>query len=466
MWPRIFRALPAFCAFLFHMGAICGQSDVPKCALDSTPFIQNPRWHYPGEPVIDWLPTPLLDSLIQADFDQFRILAESPRQPRRLVWIECLKSPGGKQALFAPHDLRFISYDPLNRTNHSKSTVTGHTYRTTPFWYEEELHFQNGWTNWIKHAQRLYHSQVTHQIEIKRTVPAPDGVNTALVMAIEEASYFILLNGGNLEDQSGPVEVYSLPHDSEEWTFEGALNSDIAQLRFGSGATVLRDYVAFPTEDKTIVVNKENLAYAAVLSPTLQKVRNSKKVEGRKIANPWRGTRANTMIWGTTTGVIEEDIEKLVEGAEWKPLIVPAPEIAPPTFDLMQRENKGWLAAIALGMLSLFLGFSLLGQSRSQRQKMAPIVIPDGEGQAPLSAMVVQLLGQRGRLLSAAQFDAIVGLDQVHSPETRRSRRARIIQVANTETTARFGHPLVVRTKSETDKRIVLYRIQDLGNLD
>ena len=69
-------------------------------------------------------------------------------------------------------------------------------------------------------------------------------------------------------------------------------------------------------------------------------------------------------------------------------------------------------------------------------------------------------------MLNADQFDTIIGLDQIPSPETRRSRRARIIQVTNAETTARFGHPLVVRTKSESDKRIVLYRIQDFGALD
>lgn len=171
------------------------------------------------------------------------------------------------------------------------------------------------------------------------------------------------------------------------------------------------------------------------------------------------------MVFKTQGGTLEENIAQRVEGADWKPLIVPAPKEPTALFTQGNPEYWGWSVAIALCGLSLFLVFTLIWTLRSRRSDSAAIVLPKGEDQAPLSPMVITLLAQRGRLLNADQFDAIVGLGDVASPETRRSRRARIIQVANAETTARFGHPLVQRSKSDTDKRVVLYRIQDFSTL-
>ena len=50
-------------------------------------------------------------------------------------------------------------------------------------------------------------------------------------------------------------------------------------------------------------------------------------------------------------------------------------------------------------------------------------------------------------------------MDQVESPETRRSRRSRFIQLVNAEAQARFGRDLVVRVRSKEDKRIMLYHV-------
>ena len=47
----------------------------------------------------------------------------------------------------------------------------------------------------------------------------------------------------------------------------------------------------------------------------------------------------------------------------------------------------------------------------------------------------------------------------MESPETRRSRRSRFIQLVNAEAQARFGRDLVVRVRSKEDKRIMLYHV-------
>lgn len=439
------------------------QTRASHCFPDSVLFGENPRWHLPGEALV-WVDSTLLDSLLRSDLDGFKVVAQSPRSPGRYNWVVFMTSPGGREALFSPSDLRFISYDPVNRTNHSLSTVVGHTHYTTPFWYDEELHFQNGRSNWIKHAQRLYHSSATSQMEIKQTSPAPPGVESALVLALDDASYFICLSG-SLEDQTAPIPIYSLAHESQDWVLQGNLNPDITLLESTSSPTLLAHFVVLPSTSSYLVVDKDGLNYAVVPSKTLEKVALETRTLGWERSGLWRGKRGDTMVFKTEDGILEENIAKLVEDADWKPLIVPAPQNPAALFKQGNPEFWGWSVAIALGGLSLFLVFTLIWTLRSPRPEPAAIVLPEGDVQAPLSPMVITLMAQRGRMLNADQFDVIVGLGDVVSPETRRSRRARIIQVANAETIARFGHPLVQRTKSDTDKRVVLYCIQDFSTL-
>ena len=69
------------------------------------------------------------------------------------------------------------------------------------------------------------------------------------------------------------------------------------------------------------------------------------------------------------------------------------------------------------------------------------------------------MLAHSGRRMGSDAFDQIIGLGQVESPETRRSKRSRYIQLVNAEAQARFGRDLVVRVRSEEDKRVMLYHI-------
>ena len=69
------------------------------------------------------------------------------------------------------------------------------------------------------------------------------------------------------------------------------------------------------------------------------------------------------------------------------------------------------------------------------------------------------MLVHSGRRMGTDPIDQVIGLDQVESPETRRSRRSRFIQLVNAEAQARFGRDLVVRVRSKEDKRIMLYHV-------
>ena len=86
---------------------------------------------------------------------------------------------------------------------------------------------------------------------------------------------------------------------------------------------------------------------------------------------------------------------------------------------------------------------------------------PSAGGTKPiaLSQWTETMLAHSGRRMGSDAFDQIIGLGQVESPETRRSKRSRYIQLVNAEAQARFGRDLVVRVRSEEDKRVMLYHI-------
>ena len=462
MWTRIF----IFCGLgllvsLFPPPA-GAQPPTGGCTPDSLLFSGNLRFHYPGEP-LQWVDSALLDSLIALQLDAFNLIVESPRNPNRQATICYSRSPGGREVLYVSADLRFITYDMQSRKNASQSTLLGHTHFAHPYWFEEQLHFQNGWSNWNKHTDRIYHSASTGEMEYRQMASPPDGTEIAKVFTSDSTSYFILLRGP-LEDASEPIDIYTLPHGGTEWVREGVLNPSITRWKPGERAYELEHYVAFMNSGDLLVVRRSDLAFCIVGSTAAAKQARDWQEFKKLRSNSWRGTSGDRLMFTSRFGSYEEDIAELVEGAEWEPFIVPAPLKNVPFYAQGNPQYWGWSVAIALGCITLFLSFTLLWTGRVQRKRQTPIVLPDGTEQAPLSPMVITLLTHRGKQLGAEQFDAVIGLSGVHSPETRRSRRARIIQVANAEATARFGQPLIEREKSASDKRVVLYKIRDVSD--
>ena len=72
----------------------------------------------------------------------------------------------------------------------------------------------------------------------------------------------------------------------------------------------------------------------------------------------------------------------------------------------------------------------------------------------------------KGSSLTADEFDQLMGLGSITSPETKRSKRARIMKLVNAEVFARLGVNLIERAKSKEDKRVVIYNIGSIYNED
>lgn len=81
------------------------------------------------------------------------------------------------------------------------------------------------------------------------------------------------------------------------------------------------------------------------------------------------------------------------------------------------------------------------------------------EGEDYLARMMVRLLAHPTQVVDVHQLDELLGITELESLDYRRVRRSRYIKAVNQQYQVQAGKELIFRTKSEVDKRIVLYRI-------
>jgi hypothetical protein len=88
-----------------------------------------------------------------------------------------------------------------------------------------------------------------------------------------------------------------------------------------------------------------------------------------------------------------------------------------------------------------------------------PVTIGTVDGEEDIIRMVARLLAHPVALVDVHQLDQLFGTSDLESLDYRRVRRSRYIKAVNQYYQVQEGKELIGRTKSEVDKRIILYRI-------
>jgi hypothetical protein len=98
---------------------------------------------------------------------------------------------------------------------------------------------------------------------------------------------------------------------------------------------------------------------------------------------------------------------------------------------------------------------------RSTQSELLPTFEEQGtvDGEEDIARIVDKLLAQPLLLVDVHQLDGLFGISSLESLDYRRVRRSRYVKAVNQYFQAKHGKELIVRTKSEVDKRIILYRI-------
>lgn len=154
-----------------------------------------------------------------------------------------------------------------------------------------------------------------------------------------------------------------------------------------------------------------------------------------------------------------------------------------PTTDLWKKFNKvgeikftkqtspfgleEWSFSILAGLLLLVaVGGGLwwkrnLLSKKSDPAESVPLSEEQGtvDGEEDIERLVAKLIAQPVLLVDVHQLDDLFGTSALESLDYRRVRRSRYIKAVNQYFQAQNGKELIVRTKSEVDKRMILYRI-------
>ena len=128
---------------------------------------------------------------------------------------------------------------------------------------------------------------------------------------------------------------------------------------------------------------------------------------------------------------------------------------------------EDWSFFILAGLLLLMAGGGGLWWRKNHLSKRSDPAepLPPAEEQGTvdgvedIARLVAKLLAQPVLLVDVHQLDQVFGASDLESLDYRRVRRSRYIKAVNQYFQAQYGKDLIVRTKSETDKRIILYRI-------
>jgi hypothetical protein len=72
------------------------------------------------------------------------------------------------------------------------------------------------------------------------------------------------------------------------------------------------------------------------------------------------------------------------------------------------------------------------------------------------------VLLQEQRMFTTSELDAMLGIEDIASPETLRARRSRIIQMVNAEFNLLYGMDLILRDRDMEDRRKSVYRLAHL----
>jgi len=455
MLPHIVPGL----LLLFLVGGSCGtssgQETVGDCIPDSVLFDGNARWWYPGEP-LTWARPGLLDSLIGMGLDGFQLSVESPRVPKYSKLIRYFNFGPDAEVLFVEGDCRFITYDPVSKTNHSSSIVVGHTYFSFPFWWNGALHFQNGFSNWHVHDHQLWHSRETGEMHQTKLPKSPNQIGFSAVHECDSGLFFTRIDNDFELKQEGQ-EVYFMHHRRHQWEYLGTLNPVFGN-EFSRSVIETKSYWVFST-NTTLLLRRKSDGRGAVIPSAFVAQRNSS--ESNSISNRGMGWRENTLMNWVGNEVDSVNLDVLAREAQWMPFLIPG--TAPRRLDNNPSTLPWW--AIVLLSISTALLF-ILGYQNNQLKKKRTLTIVTSDEMPPLSEETRKLLNFCGQNLDSDDFDSVCGIANVGSPETKRSRRSNIIKMVNAECMARFGAPLIHRERLPSDKRVIIYRMHTFEGID
>ena len=131
-----------------------------------------------------------------------------------------------------------------------------------------------------------------------------------------------------------------------------------------------------------------------------------------------------------------------------------------------KSELNNWLIGL-VSLAGFYLGY-LFYKGHNKKSRSKPIETISEEAQATnseqeeeVSQLIQYLLQFANQSFEVDQLDQLLGIDTIEHLDYRRVKRNRLIKSINKEYSQLHGRLLIDREKSEKDKRVLLYRVQE-----
>lgn len=129
--------------------------------------------------------------------------------------------------------------------------------------------------------------------------------------------------------------------------------------------------------------------------------------------------------------------------------------------EIFSQEWLLWIAEGVLVFLVLWLIWRLTqGNFKKQSAQSSE---PNFDFPNQFSSWLKELSPYSGQLISQAQLEAILGLENLQNQDLKKVRRSRAIKALNEYMKEHHGKPIILRIRDEQDMRIIRYRIEDFS---
>lgn len=390
-------------------------------------------------------------------------------------------------------DLRVV-LDSLGN-NLSKSHNLGFNHGAKSVFWDGRFFMLGGRGFWNRHALFIEFIPNTGEWDLKpclngpREVMASDAwfnLENNEVVAIEQSAELTA-------DGEQSSRVYSMALEAGvEWRSEGRVNPLLKEhLIFNQKKTFdLEKYFIWTGLHKTLVVRKSDMNSVFVDAFSMRKLEEImnryKAAEGfvhwisregilSMRHHSLEGEESLILTWNIDSAyaVAEAGAFPFVVAAEW------GKDNPEKTALHFTAENKSIF--VSLLALLMMIGAFVVGRMTLKKvvgqvaiQERLPAVkemrtdqtqLVQGEQSAPaagraFSQLTQEFVDMQSSTLTTEELNAMLGLTEELSEETRRARRAQAIRKVNQEYEMWFNQPLILRTKDEVDRRRTIYLIQ------
>ena len=363
-----------------------------------------------------------------------------------------------------------------------RSHNLGFNLESYHFSWRNRYYSLGGWGFWNMHSKLLEFLPSTGEWEFQPCPDAPDHVNNSACWLDVSGGRIVAVETENLQahvEGEGMVRpIHSLDLSSFSWKCEGMANPLLEVMLTGRRPrrVDLEEYYLFFSMNKAAIIRKKDLMTVLTDAFNSDIFRDAWASVDRSKGYLIESSRGGQFFLSFTEGpdgdvvnVLDWNVaEAFQQGvSEAFPFVVPMMDPVPETSGRFAAQGEHWTPPPLLMLLFIVIAFSsgywLSGRSMaSESSDSGPDVptIPGERRKVGMSPMVSAFLNCGKVKMDTTEFNALIGLDEDSSEESKRSRRAQVIRQVNQEYMLIYGQELITRQKDSVDRRRTNYIIR------